>query len=249
MPSTHPDLDLLRARVSELEAEIASLRAMNAELQRFMFAASHDLKSPIRTLASFSALLAKRCKGKLDEEAEEYIAFITGASKRMEKLITDLLQYSRLLSDSGKPSDTVSMHAVLNWVLMNLDRDLKKAGARVSASEMPDVQGDEQQLVQLVEHVLANALHYRSDRPLEISVTAEQQEDGWLFTVADNGIGFDMAYADQIFDAFRRLHDQNTEGSGMGLALSRKIVERHGGRMWAESEPGNGSRFYFTLPS
>jgi light-regulated signal transduction histidine kinase (bacteriophytochrome) len=249
MPSTDSDADLLRARISELEAEVASLRAANAELQNFAYASSHDLKAPLRTLSSFAALLAKRYQGKLDDEAEEFIAYITGASKRMEKLITDLLQYSRLLGGFTKPFETVSMQAVVNWVLMNLDRELKRAGARVTMGEMPAVRGDEQQLVKLFEHLFANALQYKADRPLEISVTAEQREDEWFFTVADNGIGFDMAYADQIFAPFKRLHDQKSEGSGMGLALSRKIVEGHGGRMWAASEPGSGSRFHFTLPS
>jgi light-regulated signal transduction histidine kinase (bacteriophytochrome) len=247
-PSSHSDADL-RARIDELEAEVASLREVNAELQRFAYSASHDLKAPLRTISSFTALLAKRYEGKLDAEAEEFIAYITAASKRMEKLIVDLLQYSRLLNDSAKPAGDVSMQAVVNWVLMNSDRELKKAGARVTIGEMPVVRGDERQLVQLLEHLFANSLQYRGDRPPEIHVTAEQLEDEWLFTVADNGIGFDMTYADQIFAPFKRLHDLTSEGSGMGLALSKKIVERHGGRMWATSEQGVGSRFHFTLGS
>jgi light-regulated signal transduction histidine kinase (bacteriophytochrome) len=246
---SHSDVDALRARISELEAAMDSLRAVNAELQRFAYSAAHDLKSPLRTISSFTSLLAKRYEGKLDKEGEEFIGFITAASKRMEKLIADLIQYSRLLNDSASPLEGVSMQAVINWVLMNSDRELRKAGARVTASEMPVVRGDERLLVQLMEHLFANALQYRGDRPPEIVVSAEQLEDEWRFTVADNGIGFDMAYADQIFAPLKRLHDQTSEGSGMGLALSRRIVERHGGRIWAESKPGAGSRFHFTLPS
>ena len=249
MPSSDSEASVLKDRISELEAEMASLRGVNAELQRFAYSACHDLKAPLRTISSFTALLAKRFEGKLDGDGEEFIAYITTAAKRMEKLITDLLQYSRLLNEPARPSADVDMQAALNWVLMNSDRELKKAGARVSCGELPNVRGDEQQLVQLLEHLFGNALQYRADRHPEISVTVEQLENEWLFTVADNGIGFEMVYVDQIFAPFKRLHDLTSDGSGMGLALSRKIVERHGGRMWAESQPGVGSKFHFTLPA
>ena len=249
MLSSDSDVQALSARISELEAEIATLRTANAELQRFAYSASHDLKAPLRTILSFTALLARRYDGKLDGDGEEFISYITTAAKRMEKLIIDLLQYSRLLNEPSRPAEDVNMHAVVNWVLMNSDRELRKAGARVTSADMPVVRGDEQQLVQLLGHLFGNALQYKADRPPEIHITAERLADEWLFTVADNGIGFDMAYAEQIFAPFKRLHDQTGDSSGMGLALSRKIVERHGGRMWAESELGAGSRFHFTLPA
>ncbi len=249
MDSSHPADEALHARIRELEADVAALRSANSELQKFAYAVSHDLKAPLRTIASFAALLAKRYKGKLDAEADEFIGYILAGTSRMEKLILDLLVYSRLLQDAPARRENVNMEAAVNWVKMNLDGSIKKNSARIECGPLPVILGDQQQIVQLLQHLLKNAIQYGSEAPPEIRVTAEERDGEWLFAVADNGTGFETAYSEKIFEVFKRLHAQDGDSNGMGLALSRKIVERHGGRIWAESTLGKGSTFYFTLPA
>jgi light-regulated signal transduction histidine kinase (bacteriophytochrome) len=242
------EITRLNARIAELEAEVAALRAESRELQQFFYSATHDLKAPLRTVSSFTNLLAKRYQGKLEGDANEFLAFITAATRRMEKLINDLLHYSRLLQDSANPPTDVSMKAVFDWVVMTLNGDVKKTGAQIESGELPVVSGDEQRLVDALQRLFANAIQYRSERPLRIRFTAEERGDDWLFALRDNGIGFEMQYAEQIFGALKRLNNQETEGSGMGLPISRRIIEQHGGKIWVESTPDEGSTFYFTLP-
>jgi light-regulated signal transduction histidine kinase (bacteriophytochrome) len=238
----------LNARIAELEAEVAELRNTASETQQFFYSATHDLKAPLRTVSSFANLISKRFQGKLGKDADEFLNFILSGTRRMERLIADLLQYTRLLQDPLSPPTDVSMKAVLDWVRMTLSEDIKKAGATIDHNELPVVAGEEQRLVDMMHRLITNALQYRSERALEIYLKAEEGEDEWLFALSDNGIGFEMQYAEHIFGALKRLDNQGTEGSGMGLAISRRILERHGGRIWAESVPGSGSKFFFTLP-
>ena len=240
--------DALKARVAELEVEVAKLRSCNDELQRFAYASSHDLKAPLRTIASFSELLAKRYQGKLDRDADEFIEFILSAARKMEKLIVDVLVYSRMLNAAAPPQGQVDLQAAVNWVMMNVDSELKATGGRFECGPMPTVPGDQQQILQLLQHLFSNALRFRSERPLDLRFNAQERSEDVLLALSDNGIGFDMKYSEQIFAPFKRLHSQDVPGSGLGLAIGRKIVERHGGRIWAESIPGEGSTFYFTLP-
>lgn len=237
----------LRARSEELSRS-------NAELEQFAYVASHDLQEPLRMVASYTQLLARRYEGKLDAQADKYIRFAVDGAQRMQALINDLLALSRV-GTQGRPFAPVDVSAVLQRVLGWLGRALEESGGVVTAGQLPVVRGDAGQLEQLIQNLLANALKFR--RPGEaprVSVTAVRREDdaagpAWEFAVADNGIGFEPQFAEQIFVVFQRLHTRaEYPGTGVGLAIVRKIVERHGGRIWAESAPGQGTTFRFTLP-
>ena len=238
--------DLVKAR-RDLEQSVAELGRSNADLQQFAYVASHDLQEPLRMVSSYTQLLARRYKGKLDTDADEFIAFAVDGATRMQRLIQDLLAYSRV-STGGHQFKPTSVDAALGYALDNLRHAMKESGAVVTHDPLPTVIGDEKQLAQLFQNLLSNAVKFRGHEPPRIHVSAKRTDVEWLFSVRDNGIGLDAQYADRIFVIFQRLHNrQEYPGTGIGLAICKKIVERHGGRIWVESEPGKGATFYFTI--
>jgi PAS domain S-box-containing protein len=231
------------------------LRRSNADLEQFAYIASHDLQEPLRMVASYTELLAQRYQGKLDERADKYIFYAVDGAKRMQRLVADLLAFSRVGSQ-GKPLLPVDCNAVLANVLHVLGPRMAAAGATVQAGALPWVLADEGQLHQLLLNLLGNALKFRSEAAPFIGVKAErisppgQAHAPWTFTVHDNGIGIEPQYAERIFQMFQRLHERGKyEGSGIGLAIAKRILERHGGTIWLQSAPGTGATFCFTLPA
>ena len=227
-----------------------ALKRSNADLQQFAYVASHDLQAPLRTITSYLQLLEHRYKDKLDRDAHEFIDFTVGAAKNMTALIRDLLEFSRV-DTKGKPLEPVAMDEVVQQALGNLRVVIADSEAKVTTGSFPAVRGDDIQLTRLIQNLIGNALKYRApDRPPAIEVKAERDGDTWVFSVADNGIGIEPKYFDRIFQIFQRLHTaEEYEGTGIGLAVCKRIVERHGGSIWVESEPGRGSTFRFTLPA
>ena len=223
------------------------LQRSNVDLEQFAYVASHDLQEPLRMVASYTELLAQRYRGKLDERADKYIFYATDGAKRMQRLISDLLAFSRIGSQ-GRTLTPVSAGAVLRRVLEPLQKPLADTRAVVDIRPLPTVMADEGQLEQLFQNLLGNALKFRSDAAPHIVIDAKPYKERWLFSVKDNGMGFEMQYAERIFRMFQRLHERGRfEGSGIGLSIVKRIVERHGGEIFVESEPGKGTAFYFTL--
>lgn len=230
-----------------LEAHAAELERSNKELEQFAYVASHDLQQPLRMVASYTALLEKRYKGQLDERADKYIHYAVDGALRMKRLLNDLLELSRV-GRKGAPFDEVDLAAVVADSRQLLHPTAEEAAFEIS--ELPTVQGDHTQLVRVFQNVIGNALKYRGEEPPRIRIHAEKQAGMWCVQIQDNGIGFEPEHAERIFDMFRRLHGPDEyEGTGIGLAIVAKIIERHGGRAWAESRSGNGTTVSFTLPS
>jgi signal transduction histidine kinase len=237
----------LTKKESELEQRAESLMRSNAELEQFAYVASHDLQEPLRMVASYLQLLERRYKGKLDNNADEFIGFAVDGAVRMQNLINDLLAYSRV-STRGKPFEPVDCSAIVDRVLTNLKIAIEESGAIVTCDPMPTLPADSGQMVQLFQNLISNAVKFRSKKTPEVYIKAERQIDGWLFSVRDNGIGLDMQQAERIFLIFQRLHSKEEyPGTGIGLAVCKRIIERHGGRIWVVSEPGKGATFYFTI--
>ena len=199
-------------------------------------------------VASYTQLLEKRYKGKLDSDADEFIAYAVDGATRMQALINDLLTYSRV-GTKGKDFGSTDCKTVLERTLDNLQRAVEESGAEVTYEPLPTVVADDMQLGQLFQNLIGNAIRFRSKEPPHVHVSAEQNEDKWIFSVRDNGIGIDPEFHERIFIIFQRLHSRGDHpGTGIGLAVCKKIVERHGGRIWVESSPEKGSTFYFTIP-
>ncbi|MGL5193007.1 MAG: PAS domain S-box protein [Chroococcales cyanobacterium] len=231
----------------ELAQHTADLARSNAELEQFAYIASHDLQEPLRMVASYTQLLALRYPGKLDAQADKYIAYILDGATRMQQLINDLLQYSRV-GTHGKSFDLVDCNEIMTRAIANLKMAIRKSNARVNWQNLPQVFGDKTQLLQLFQNLIANAIKYRSPQTPEVQIEAHYREGEWLFSVKDNGIGIDPKHGDRIFQIFQRLHTRDEyPGTGIGLAICKRIVERHRGHIWVESEPDRGAIFYFTL--
>ena len=238
--------DLVEAR-HKLEESVAELGRSNADLQQFAYVASHDLQEPLRMVSSYTQLLARRYKGKLDADADEFIAFAVDGANRMQRLIQDLLAYSRV-NTGGRQFEPTAMETVLKAALDNLTNAVKESQAIITHDPLPAVMGDDKQLAQLFQNLLSNAIKFGGAQPPRIHISAKQADGEWLFSVRDHGIGLDPQYADRIFVIFQRLHTREEyPGTGIGLAICKKIVERHGGRMWVESELGKGATFCFTM--
>ena len=242
----------LRTSTEELEELTQELRRSNTELEQFAYIASHDLQEPLRTVTSAIGLLQSWYKGKFGAEADTFIGYAVDGTKHMQQLIKDLLAYSRVTS-RGESFAPVRCEGILMQVLDDLKTTIEESGVKITLPEgtMPIVMGDRTQLVQLFQNLIANAIKFRSEqRPeVQIGVKRDAKRNRWQFSIKDNGIGMDMQYADKVFTIFQRLHTtEEYPGTGLGLALCRKIVERHGGEIWVESELGKGSTFYFTMP-
>jgi light-regulated signal transduction histidine kinase (bacteriophytochrome) len=235
---------------SEQELEVANqvLEESNLELKQFAYIASHDLQSPLRSIAGFVQLLQQEYEGKLDEQAQEWILRTVGAVTRMQTLIGDLLSYSRVDARS-RPFTRISFLDIVNDALILLESSIHDSGGQVACGKLPIVMGDRSQLVQLMQNLIGNGLAYRSDTPPHIHISAKRSAKDWIFSISDNGIGIDPKHYEQIFEIFKRLHNQKDKpGTGIGLAVCRRVVNRHGGKIWVESEPGHGSTFHFTIP-
>lgn len=235
----------LEQRVAERTAELAR---SNAELQQFAKVASHDLQEPLRAVEGYVRLLTKRYKGKLDQDADEFIDFIMDGVDRMGKLIQAVLAHASIGPNDVKNVQQVDCKIVISEVLSNLKATIEESNAKVVIEKMPVVMANRSEMLQLFQNLLSNALKYKGDRPPEITVRAEQNVHEWVFSIQDNGIGIDPRYTEKIFDMFARLHGKTSySGTGIGLAICKKIVETHGGRIWVQSEPGAGSIFFFSL--
>jgi signal transduction histidine kinase len=232
----------------KVKARTAALERSNKELESFAYVASHDLQEPLRSVSGFVQLLKRRYEGKLDEQADEYITFATEAVKRMQELIQDLLVYSRVESQ-GKPLAPTKLDEVFNGVLNSLRLQIEESGAHVTRDDLPRVLGDDVQLGQLIQNLVGNAVKFRKKGATpNIHVEAVVKDGMWLVSVKDDGIGIAPEYAEKVFVIFQRLHRREEYGgTGIGLAVCKKIVERHGGRIWVESKEGEGATFFFTL--
>jgi PAS domain S-box-containing protein len=235
-------------RTSELRKSNEALRRSNEDLNQFAYAASHDLQEPLRMVSIYSQMLAKQLGSDLSPEANRSISFIVSGAERMEMLLKDLLSYSQVGSASMGPVDTVNCLAVLQEVLYNLDASIQQSAAQITWDDLPTIPMNRTRLVQLFQNLIGNAIKYRRAEPPKIHISAESQADHWRFTVSDNGIGIKPEYSQQVFGVFKRLHGREYPGTGIGLAICQRIVERYGGRIWVESIPGQGSSFSFTLP-
>jgi PAS domain S-box-containing protein len=232
-----------------LEIRAFELATSNAELERFAYVATHDLQEPLRLVSSFMQLLKKKYEKQLDEQATEYINYAVDGANHMKKLILDLLEFSKVSSNREEFAPT-DMNMVLKDASLLFSGKLKDTGARLIVPELPAINANTALMVQLFEHLIGNALKYRSTRKPLIQIDCKEEDDVFLFSVSDNGIGIDPEYSDKIFILFQRLHNDNEtfEGTGVGLAICKKIVELHQGAIWVESEKGKGSTFHFTIP-
>jgi PAS domain S-box-containing protein len=238
-----------RKRAEEsLKLLAEDLRRSNAELEQFAYVASHDLQEPLRMISSYVQLLARRYQGKLDNDADEFIHFAVDGAKRMQNLINDLLSYSRVGTRTN-PLVPVSAENILKEALANLQFLIEENGAEITYQPLPVVRGDFPQLVTVFQNLVGNAIKFRGAEPPCIHIEARQAEEEWIFSVRDNGIGIDPKFAERIFVIFQRLNDRAAyPGTGIGLAICKRVIQRHGGRIWVESGPGEGATFYFTLP-
>jgi signal transduction histidine kinase len=232
-----------------LAREAAELSRSNAELEQFVSVASHDLKEPLRMISSYLQLLERRYKGKLDSDADEFIKFAVDGAVRMQSLVNDLLAYSRI-SRANLEMQLTDCEMVLQKVLANLGAAIAESQASVTHDPLPSVVANHSQLVQVFQNLAGNAIKFRSGAAPRIHVSAESCQDEWIFSVRDNGIGIEEQFLQRIFQMFERLHSQTEyPGTGIGLTIAKQIVQRHGGRIWVESQAGKGSIFFFTIPT
>jgi len=258
------DITERKTAEEQLAKKTAELERSNIELDQFASIVSHDLKDPLLSIGGFAEVLQEKYGETLDARGRGFLTYIFEGTLRMERLINDLLAYARITT-KGRPFEPLVSNDILNHALSNLRKAVEESGAVITSDDLPDVMGDETQFIQLFQNLIGNAIKYRGDGEPRIHIAAQRIDDspgrsarstqheevtyGWLFTISDNGIGFDRRYYEQIFQIFQRLHKKDKySGTGIGLAVCKKIVERHGGRIWVESEPGKGSSFFFTIP-
>ena len=243
------DITEMKQKSEEIEEHSRELQRSNAELEQFAYVASHDLQEPLRMVASYCQLLQRRCKDKLDKDANEFIDFAVEGAKRMQQLINDLLNYSRV-GRKGNGLASVPVGEVVNLALANLRGAISDGNVRIEIGDLPIVIGDRPQLAQLLQNLISNAIKFRREDPPVIRIGAALEDSFWHFTVEDNGIGIEPEYLERVFLIFQRLHERSKyPGTGIGLAIAKKVIEQHGGRIWIDSVPGQGSRFHFTLPA
>jgi light-regulated signal transduction histidine kinase (bacteriophytochrome) len=237
---------------ASLHDAIDELRKSNQELEQFAYVASHDLQEPLRMVASYTQLLARRYADKLDQDAQDFIGYAVDGATRMQQLIQDLLAYSRITT-RGAPPEPVDVRGALDDAIRNLETAVAESGATVTADDLPTVLGDRAQLVQLLQNLIGNSIKFhRPEASPHVHVSARPDPDDdsrWAFLVADDGIGIDPKYADRVFVIFQRLHGREEyAGTGIGLALCKRIVERHGGAIWLQPDRTDGTTVSFTLP-
>jgi PAS domain S-box-containing protein len=241
------DISARKSAEKNLLHAVEELKRSNDELEHFAYVASHDLQEPLRMVASYTQLLAKRYKGRLDSDADEFIAFAVDGSNRMQQLIQDLLAFSRAGAD-GKAAKNIASEVALQSALQNLQAMVDESGAVVTHDPLPVITIDDTLLIQIFQNLIGNAVKYRGADTPRVHISAAMHENEWIFSVRDNGLGIDSQYFDKIFVLFQRLHGRNEfAGTGIGLAICKKIVERHGGQISVESQPGIGSTFCFSL--
>ena len=242
------DISERKRATEELANRSELLERSNADLEQFAYVASHDLQEPLRMVSSYSSLLAEHYNDRADEKSEKYIRYVLDGARRMQQLIQDLLAYSRVDSQA-EPPVLIKSEIAVKTALDNLKVAIESSHAEIECDDLPAVYADTVQLTQLFQNLIGNAVKFHRDCPPHIHIGAERNNGKWTFHVADNGIGIEKQYAERVFHMFQRLNERGRyEGSGIGLAIVKKIVERHGGRVWFESQPKNGTTFYFTMP-
>jgi light-regulated signal transduction histidine kinase (bacteriophytochrome) len=233
----------------KLRETLAELARSNTDLEQFAYVASHDLQEPLRMISSYVQLLARRYSGKLDADADEFIDFAVDGAARMQRLINDLLTYSRM-GRRKKPFEPTDVNYVLSQTIVNLKNAIEESQAVITNDGLPTVMADEAQVCQLLQNLVSNAIKFRSNGPPHIHISSQQENGQWIFSVSDDGIGIDPQYHERIFAIFQRLHGRTEyDGTGIGLSVCKSIIERHGGKIWLESEFGKGSTFYFSIPN
>ena len=254
LQSTGMNQALIKASVhqheltEEAERLNEELQRVNDDLKQFAFAASHDLQEPLRMITSYSQLLVKGYRGQLDGEPAVCVEFINKGAKHMRDLLADLLSYTEAGENQEEADEAINLNVVFQTVTDNLKTAIEESSAVVTCGDLPTVRGHDARFVQLFQNLLGNAIKYRREEPLRITVSAEQRNDEWCFAVSDNGIGIDAEYYQTIFGVFKRLHGNTVPGTGIGLAICQRVVARYGGRIWVESLVGRGTTFYFTIP-
>jgi PAS domain S-box-containing protein len=243
--------DVTKRKQAEMEREnaIKALKRSNEDLKQFAYVASHDLQEPLRMVASYTQLLAERYEDQLDEKANKFIHYAVDGAARMQALIRDLLAFSRV-ETRAQGFKAVDAHSALGVAIANLKAMIDETATLVTTEDLPSILADESQLTQVFQNLISNGIKFRKPSATpNIHVSAKRLEGQWRFAVQDNGIGIDTKYKDRVFVVFQRLHTRHEyPGTGIGLSMCKRIVDRHGGRIWFESSPGKGSTFYFTLP-
>ncbi len=243
------DLRQLKETEAALRRTNNALERSNEDLAQFAYAASHDLQEPLRTVLSYTELLARQYTDNLDERARTYMAFTEGAARRMQSLIHDILAFASVQNTDLAGDVTIESKGMVQLAMANLKNAIEESGALIYCGELPSIRAEAGQLSQMFQNLISNSIKYRNPaEPPRIEISALEEGDQWLFCVRDNGIGFDQKYAERIFGVLKRLHGSAIPGTGIGLAIVKKIVERHGGKIWAESQPGKGAAFYIRLP-
>jgi signal transduction histidine kinase len=242
----------LRDYAAQLEQKVeertVELTRSNADLAQFAYVASHDLQEPLRMVSSFMQLIEQRYKDKLDTAGTEFINYAVDGANRMQTMISDLLTFSRV-GTRGKPFEPIDCEVILDETLTNLQMAIEDSQAIITRDPLPTVMADDTQMVQLFQNLIGNAIKFRRQEQLRVHISAQAKEEEWVFSVRDNGTGIDPQYAERIFVIFQRLHSKEEyPGTGIGLAVCKRVLERHGGKIWVESQPGQGSTFYFTIP-
>jgi light-regulated signal transduction histidine kinase (bacteriophytochrome) len=237
----------LEQKVKELDKAVMDLKRSNQELEQFAYVASHDLQEPLRMVSSYTQLLERRYKDKLDQDAIDFINFAVDGANRMQHLINDLLEFSRVTT-KGKPMVKLDLSDVLGQAVANLHNKIQETGSMIVNDDLPLAYGDEGQLVRVFQNLLDNAMKFIGGESPRINISAKTIEDKVQISIADNGIGIDKIYSERVFTIFQRLHTKaDYPGTGIGLAICKRTIERHGGKIWFESEPGKGTTFCFTL--
>jgi len=233
----------------QLTDRTLELKRCNSEFEQFAYVVSHDLQEPLRMVASYTDLLVQRYKGQFDERGEKYVSYASDGAKRMQRLIEALLMFSRI-GTRGRLPEPTDLTAAAREATRKLSLAMTRTGAHVEIAALPQVMADAAQIGQVFENLIDNSIKFRGSHTPHIRIKAEPDGNQWVIQVADNGIGIDTKFSERVFLLFQRLHDRETyDGIGVGLTLSRKIIERHGGRIWYESQPGKGTTFFFTLPA